>query len=117
MSNHKQHIFGKVDNLSLKKKISILDLAKELSYEYRIDKLDCSISWSRQQIDMSFEDVMKKFDSSCHFVVILRRGFDFEKNKGEIGFRSGGKINYFLFIYLTPENLEKIIKKYNLKKR
>jgi len=110
--SYQQDIFYKVDSLSLEKKKSILELAKKLSYEYHIDKLDCSISWARRQIDMSFEEVMKKFGDSCHFVVILRKGFDCHENKGEIGFSTMTGIDYYLFIYLTEENLEKIIKKY-----
>jgi uncharacterized DUF497 family protein len=65
---------------------------------------------------MSFEDIMKMFDDSNHFVVIDRGYCNFdEKEHFEIGFCTKGEITYFLFILVEKEIMSTIIKKYDLK--
>jgi len=102
-----QDEFYDVSDLSLEKRIDIIDYAKNVCFKWHVDKLDCNISCSRQLIDMSYEDIMEKFDMSCHFVAIHRRGNIKWKNKtdsifdtewcGEIGFCTmRGEISYYL---------------------
>lgn len=117
MSNYldKQHIFYDVSSLDIKQKISILNNAKENATKWWVDKLDCSESWSRQKINMSFEDILKKFKKAKrhHFVVIQRFRLT---TFGEIGFSLKEDVEYFLWIYVSLHDFEKLIKKYNLKK-
>ena len=110
-------IFYKVGKLPLEKKIKIIEKAKDLSFEWRVDKLDCSESWSRQKIDMSYEEIMGKFDDSCHFVLIYRKGYDYWKDKemfnhrwcGEIAFTTMASVSYYLWVYVSEEDLDKLV--------
>lgn len=89
--------------------------AKEQSYEWRVDVLDCDKSYSRQRIEMSFEDILKILDSSSHFFIIHRRGYSNWDFHIKIGFRSMTAIDYFLWIHLKEDKLPDLIEKYNLK--
>jgi hypothetical protein len=120
-----QDVFYKVDKLSLSKKIEIMNYAKSICFKWWVDKLDCSVSISRQKIDMSFDEIIEKFTNKCHFVIIHRRGDTKWKDKdkdnlydewcGEIGFCTMGLgIDYYLWIYITEEQLENLINKFNL---
>lgn len=95
----------KTNSLSIDQKRNILLLAKEKCYEWRVDILDCSVSFFRQKIDMSFDEIMGKFNDSCFFSVI-HRNFP-PDNYLEIGFSTMRTPEYFLWIYLDIEHIEK----------
>jgi hypothetical protein len=70
---------------------------------------------------MSFEDVMKKFDMSCHYVIIHRKGYEYKpqhemwKWKVEIGFSTmRGAPSYYLFLFLEESELAYFLEKYKL---
>ena len=117
-------IFYQVENLDLESKKSILYEAYNKATSYHVDYLDCDKSIARQRTDLDFNEVIEKFDESCHFVVIYRRGEDEYKETGhsifkwwcgEVGFTTMKLgVNYFLFIYLTKEDLFKIVDKFAL---
>ena len=109
-------IFYDVLNLPLKTKIDIINYAYAKNYNFWVDKLDCNIGFARQTFDMSFDDIMKKFNDKCHFSVIRRRGWTdlTPKFYGEIGFRTMTSVDYFLWLYVSLENFTKLIKKFNL---
>lgn len=114
-------VFYDISTLTLKEKEVILKEAFLRSYGWRVDKLNCFESSAKQQINMSFKDIMKKFSNSSHFTVILRRQ-GYNELKGEIGFDSRAHDNfdklstsYFLCIYISVENFDKIIKRHKLK--
>lgn len=122
-----QHdIFYDAYQRPLKEKVEICNWAKERCFNWRVDELDCSKSWARKQVDMSYEDIMNKLDDDAHFVVIHRKGFENMKNKPreymgewclEVGFRTGGSaIDYFLWIYCKEELVHEIIKQFKLEK-
>lgn len=103
--------FYNIQSCNLKKRRAIIYEAYENSHEWWVDKLEGG-DIARKGILMTFEDVMKKFDSSCHFVVIHRT----KDNYGEIGFSTMlGDPDYFLFIHITTEKLKKLVSWYNLK--
>lgn len=105
-------IFYKPHSLSLATRKKIIREAFEVNFEWWVD--DCP-GWTRRRIEMSFEDIMKKFDQECHFVVIERRGFDPNEYKGEVGFCTLKGNDHYLWIHLSVENLNEIVKKYQLK--
>jgi len=109
------HTFYNTD-LDLNTKTSILKDSIDVCDKYRVDILNCSKSFARQRTELTFDDVLPKFTDGCHFVVIEREDFLTKKHYGEIGFSElGQQIEHFLFIYLSLENLQTIISKYNLK--
>jgi hypothetical protein len=89
-----------------------MKFAKENSLEWWIDELDCTKSFQRQRIDMSFEEVLKKFKLTSHFVVINRHN-----EYGEIGFCTFKEPDYFLWINVNLEIFHEITKKFDLHKK
>ena len=121
MNEHHRDIFCNTDNRPLKQKIEILEWAKEHCFEWCVDILDCSKSWARKRIEMSWEDIMKKFDEKAYLVVIHRRGYENWKGKDpyrwclEVGFReSNPGPEHFLWIYCDEKYVEEIRKKFKL---
>ena len=107
------HIFYKSYELSLNTQIEILNKAKEISTSWHVDILK---SVYRETIEMTFEDIMSKFDKKCHFVIIKREEPSIKLTRyGEIGFSTMGKgLDYFLWIFLTEEDLDNLLREYNL---
>lgn len=98
-----------------KDRIPILMEAKKLCYELKVHKLDCSISWQRTETDMTFEQIMDKFNSKCHFVCIHRFPVTpIDKERLEIGFRTMTSPDLFLFIHIEISYLKHFITKFNL---
>jgi len=109
-------IFYNIQELSLLQKTELLNDCKEICIDWWVDKLDCSESFARQRLNMSFDEIMSKLDDSAHFVVIDRSYYPIDEKKHfEIGFRAMTTIDYFLFIWVEDEKMARIIEKYNLK--
>lgn len=112
-------IFYNTKDLTLEQKKQLLIDAKEVCMDWNTDILDVSKSWARKRTDMAFEDTIKKLDDSCHYVIIHRDySFSNSEDVGEIAFSTlGAGVDYFLFIHLTIDNLNKIVKKYKLNEK
>lgn len=113
-NRHYHDIFYDIYNLSFKKKVQLLREAKELCYEWWADILDCDKSWSREKIEISFEEAMKKCDKETHFVFIHRRGYKNWDWRLEIGYRSMTTPDYFLWIEVKEDKIDELVKKYKL---
>jgi len=100
--------------MSLEDKTSFLKDAYNLKTEFWVDVLDCKISFRRQRIEMSFEEVLKKFDNKCHFVVINRYSVMSKERYGETGFRTMADPDYFLWVCFPLEDLKMLTSKYKL---
>jgi hypothetical protein len=112
---HEQDIFYNLHGVPLERRIQLMERARSSAYELWVDKLDCRESWCRQLTGMSFEDVMKKFDMSCHTVAIHRRAHRPADVYGEIGFCTmGAEPNYYLFMYVTSQSLIEIVNGFRL---
>ena len=115
---YKRDIFYDVSELTLEKRIDIIKKAFSLKTTWWVDILDCKKSFRRKCIEMSFEEIMKKFDEKCHFVVIHRQGnFRFEGDFIEVGFCTinVNEPDYFLWIYVPVDKKDFILK--DLKER
>lgn len=112
-------VFYNVKELNFDKRVELLKSAMEKQYSWHVDILDCRLSCARSRTNYSFEEIMKIFNISDHMVVI-NRGYQMNgRDKyGEIGFSTNDKthVDYFLFIFLSEENLNKIITDFKLKK-
>jgi hypothetical protein len=97
-------------------KIALLNDCKEICYEWRADKLNCDVSFSRQKYDCSFEEILGHLHDDSHFVVIDRGTWDSFDNIDhfEVGFRSMEPIDYFLFIEIESDKMPPILEKYGL---
>ncbi len=98
------------------KREEILCAAIEIAYFVKVDQLDCSKSWMREDTDKTVEEVLNigLNDKNTLYSFILRGAFQdntyYEAGLSTIGF----KIDYFLWINLSLENGQKIIDKYGL---
>jgi len=112
------HKFYDIKNADM---IKLFNDAKDKSYEVKIDKLDCSKSFSRESASISYEEILDMYEyKSCH-TVFIHRVMPFTPEYGnrdyiETGFSTMSKrIDYFLFINLDISYLEYFIEKYKLK--
>jgi len=115
----KQSVFYNTNELSMEEKISLLYDCKEICYEWHADKLDCSVSWARQHVDCTFEEILGHLKEKAAFVVIDRGTWGDWNNIDhfEIGFRSMEAIDYFLFIEVESGKMPPILEKYSLSAR
>lgn len=89
-----------------------------LAYNVHIDILP-ETSWSRERTtDKNIKEMIDGCSIRHHNVCVDRSiQHDIEKY-GEIGYTIiGGKPSYFLYIFVTLNNLSKLVNKYNLKMR
>ena len=91
----------RTQDLTIEQKIDICHRAHAKCFNWWADILDCSKSFCRQQIDMTFEEIMEKFDNKALFSIIHRKFAG--ENHLEIGFRTMGDPDYFLWMQLDPE--------------
>ena len=108
--------FYSLSMLSLKELKSFFKEAIMLSYNTHIDVLDCRTSWRRQECtSKTIKDMLKEVSTSNHNTCINRSIQHENSYYGEIGYCTmGSKIEYFLYIFVSLENLEKLIMKYKL---
>ena len=98
----------------------------KLSYHCRVDELDCSKSFCRRRIEMSFEDIMNLKEGKRFYIFIHRRGYERWKDNRDLfnnrwcletGFRlMGRKKDYFLWINCNENHIEELVAKYKLKR-
>jgi hypothetical protein len=108
------HKFFNVNHLSEDQRREILLRAKDKCYKWWVDVLDCKKNWCRQQIDMSFEEIMAKFKRGCHFTMIQRQWYSpvaahegsFKSTYLEIGFSTFGQPDYYLWMELDSKYIE-----------
>jgi hypothetical protein len=119
--NYINDIFFDTGEFSLEFKIQILKRAHELSYHWWSDVLR---SYQREKIeDADFDESIKSLNEDSHFVIIHRRGYvewnteeSWNKWKGEIAFRTLYSKDIFVFLYLTEENLYKLLEEFKITK-
>jgi len=110
-------------NIEYEKFKKLLLDAKDLSYEWSMDVLDCKKSWAREKINISFEDAMEKFDKNCFKFFVYRKGYvdsigDGESWLLEMGFRTFTTgASYFMWIHCTDKNLPFFMAKYGIDKK
>lgn len=105
-------MFFNIRDLSLKSKKDLLNQAYAKSSSFWVDHLDCSKSWSRVKVDMSYEEVLVKFEDSSHFTVILRNN-PMGEVYGELGFVS--KDSYYLWIIVPEDKFMQLVSEWKLK--
>ena len=52
------HVFYNTKYLSMDEKVSMFWDCMEISYDWWADTLDCSVSYSRQKFDCTFEEIL-----------------------------------------------------------
>ena len=116
---HFQSLFYRVPSMEVMREV--LEYARTLPHTFKVDILDCNKSFSRERVNMSWEDIMEKLESNCHMVIIHRRGYESWKTSsgegtwcGELGFSTYYSPSYYLFVYISEKDLDKVIKKFGL---
>lgn len=91
--------------LSVDQKKDYCRKAKEICYEWWVDKLDCRESFFRQKVEMTFEEIIEMLDNSSHFTIIWRHRVD-QENFLEVGFCTIAKEpEYFLWIKVDKKHI------------
>ena len=108
-----QDIFYDIDKLTHSEQENLLRKAHAICDKWWFDKLDCKVSFARQQVEgISFEEAMLHFDKRAKIVIIHRQqmlGYE-DKPYLEIGFRSmEDPIDYFLWIIVPLKYKNEII--------
>ena len=106
--------FYKTEHLTFNEKKQILNEARKKCFIWWVDKIDCNISWARKEIEMSFDDIMKKFKEDSHLIITLRDDI-IEGMYFEVAFRTTEIVDYFLWIKLNLNEEYYFVKKYKLK--
>ena len=109
-------IFFNLNHLSLKDKENLFHEAKSLCLDFRIDEKD--EHYRRVPSQVSFDEMLRKMDDSCHYVFIQRNCvMNWEEPYLETGFCTLGAPfpgDWFLFIRLKNSYLLHFIDKYKL---
>lgn len=86
-----------------------------LSHAFHIDMLDCNKSICRERCTtISITEYINKYITLDTHNVCIDRSIQHTNECGEVGSTKG---MYYLFIYLSLNNLKSLINKYNLKER
>lgn len=102
-----------IDELNTDYKQLFID-AKEKSYKWRADILDCRISWNRMIVFADFYDILKLLDKKSFITIIHRKPLFIDPEHLEICFCTMSSPEYFLWIMCDMKHLDYFIKKYNL---
>lgn len=89
-----------------------------LSYDTHVEVLDCNISFRRQNCTTrTIIDMLNDLRLANHNVCIDRSVQDEKRSYGEIGSSTIYDPSYFLYIFVTLENLQYLVNKYKLEER
>ena len=89
--------------------------AVELSYDSNVQILDCSKSWRRQETnDFSVQEMLDKVSLNYHNVCVNRKIQHDMIDYAEIGYSTLKSPSYFLYCFLTLDNLKILTDKYDL---
>lgn len=106
--------FFEVEHLTMEQKRRLFYEAKNLSYDWRVDKLNCKYSFQRKKIEMPFESILKQFNENS--LMIIKEDYDYleEGYKFTVMFRKSAQIDLFLWLFIKKKVSEYLIKKYKL---
>jgi len=127
MNEYKDHIFYKfTKEVTPELREKICRDAKDKCYHWHVDHLP---TWSREKINMPFDEVLKYlYTEKVHFVIIHRRGYRDPHNL-EIGFctlalrdilpstKVDVKGDLFLWINIDEKHIPYFVETYKLEKR
>lgn len=90
--------------------------AVELAYDAHVQILDCSKSWQRQPTnDFTVQEMLNRVSLTNHNVCVNRKIQHDMMDYGEVVYRtSDGKADYFLYCFLTLDNLNILTDKFDL---
>jgi hypothetical protein len=96
--------------------------AKDSSYRSYLDQLDCDVSWSRQNTEKTYDEIIDflKHETNIHTAFIMRKGIHTRDPEYyfEVGLSNiSGDISYFTHHFISVEVAEELIKKYKLKRK
>jgi len=103
--------YYKTEHLTLEEKIQILNEARSKCFIWWVDMLK---DWKREEIDMEFDNIMKKFKEDTQLIITLRDNM-IEGMFLEFAFRTSEIADYFLWIKVNIKEEPYFVNKYNLK--
>jgi hypothetical protein len=124
MQDYQPNVHYDTHGLTFEQRVALLRAAKEDAAHWWVDKLGGADAAVRRQVDMTFEDIMAKFEPNSHFVFIYRRGYTERRRDPtsawhwylEVGFCTMGRgVDHYLWLQLPEELVEPYANKYDLK--
>ena len=86
-----------------------------LSYDTHIEILDCEKTWRRERSNEKTISEMIEESSTSYHNICIDRSVQMENEKyGEVGYCSLNTPDYFLYIFVTLDNLKLLADKYGL---
>lgn len=120
---HFHDTFYDTGKLTLDEKRSICQEISDFDEEaWHVDVLGRN-SFRREEINMAWDEIMRKLDENCHFSFIHRRGYENWKENSmfpnrwrlEVGFKTREDEPHFLWLWCNEEHIEGFVAKYDLK--
>jgi hypothetical protein len=102
-----------VGQLSLEQKRALFEAAKASSSRWWADILDCSKSFARQRIELTWEEALGKLDQESMVSVIARVDAPFKPHL-EVSYRAMTTPDYFLWVLVPKAKAAAILKKFKL---
>jgi hypothetical protein len=108
--------FYNLKTLNKKQLKKFFEDALHLAYNAHVDKLDCNVSWARQSTDeRSLGEMIDRCSPTYHNICIDRSVQHSSEKYGEIGYNIiSEEPSFFLYIYITLENLKILVDRYGL---
>jgi hypothetical protein len=107
--------FYNIRNLSKDELKAFFTEAVMLSYDAHVEIIDCSKSWSRE---LCTEKTVEEMIDHCHpnyHNICIDRSIQYDKTLyGEIGYCTLRSPDYFLYIFVTLDNLKILVDKFKL---
>ena len=104
--------FYNLKNLSEEQLKAFFTDAVALAYDSHVEKLE---SWTRETTnDKSVQEMLDEVSLTHHNVCITRSIQHKSNDYGEVGYRTFGEVDYFLYCFLTLDNLKVLTDKYEL---
>lgn len=90
--------------------------AKAVCFRWWADILDCSRSFHRQPIDISFEDMLEKHTDRAFFSVLYRDSYVDDPNDVhiEVAFSTMTQPDYFMWVLVECEVAKPILDNYRV---
>ena len=108
--------FYNLKKLNLEQLRAFFTDAVALAYDTKVQILDCNKSWRRQDTnEKSVQDMLDGVSLTHHNVCINRNIQPYNRsNYGEVGYCTLGDPDYFLYCFLSLDNLKVLTDKYSL---
>jgi hypothetical protein len=99
--------------LTFNEKSQLLREAYDFCDSWNAEILGAKENWARKEINLTFEEIMSKFDPMCHFIFAWRETPTYSYY--QVGFVTNSDPAYFLTIRVGHEECSWVLEEFGLK--